>query len=337
MRTIITRDPMRHFAYPHSRHRFFWSWPGFTVIELLVTITVIGILVALIMPAVQAAREASRKTTCRNNLRQIGLAMHSHHDVYSCFPAGRGAPFPFVFSAHARLLPFIERSTIRDNIDLSAPPTTFTLTSGAILDGSANQAAAFSVVSLFSCPSNASGRVSGSQFGATNYVAATGSGLKNHGSLRKADGVFFSATGTRFRDVIDGTSQTVAFSERTLGPGKGSVPHHSSTDRFMWEINSRAPTTRAACNSRVNGSWYPVRGEKWIIGNYGNSLYNHYYTPNAADPDCMNITQQMGLATARSDHNGGVMTLHCDGSVRFCDDSIDRSVWRELATRNTAD
>jgi len=325
---------MWHFAHLRSRCR--WLRYGFTVIELLVTFTIIGILVALVLPAVQAAREASRGTSCRNNLRQIGLAMHSHHDAFSCFPPGRGAPFPFVFSAHAHLLPFIEKSEIRNSIDLSAPPTTFTLTNGTILDGSANQAAAFSVVSLFSCPSNASGRVSGAQFGATNYVAASGSGQKNHGSLRGADGVFFSATRTRLRDIVDGTSHTVAFSERTLGPGAGVVPHHPDTARFMWEISSRAPTTPIACNSRANGSWYSVRGEKWIIGNYGNTLYNHYFTPNSADPDCMNVTQQMGLTTARSNHPGGVMTLHCDGSVRFCDDSIDVSVWRELATRNTA-
>jgi prepilin-type processing-associated H-X9-DG protein len=100
----------------------------------------------------------------------------------------------------------------------------------------------------------------------------------------------------------------------------------------MWEISDRSVPTPDSCRSLSSGSWYGARGEKWIIGNYGNTLYNHYYCPNAADWDCMNITQQMGLTTARSFHPGGVGVLFGDGSVRFVEDSIDLTIWRGLAT-----
>ena len=309
---------------------------GMTVIELLVTVAIIGILVSLLLPAVQAAREAARRTSCKNNLRQLGVALHSHHETYKGFPSGRGGPFPLIFSAHAHLLPFCEQTGVWSSIDFAMPPTTFTLTSGKVLDGSANLAPAQSRPPMFSCPSDSADARSGSsQFGGTNYAATIGSGLVNHGSLRGADGVFYNKSRTLFRDIVDGTSNTIAFSERTLGPGELAMGGDPDTKLYVWEIGSRAPTTEAACSLRTGGSWYPTRGEKWIIGNYGNTLYNHYLPPNAQTADCMNITQQMGLMTARSYHDGGVMALRCDGSVGFIGDSINLDIWRKLATRQT--
>jgi hypothetical protein len=87
------------------------------------------------------------------------------------------------------------------------------------------------------------------------------------------------------------------------------------------------------CSSPSSGNTYRERGAKWILGNYGNTLYNHYYTPNAATWDCMNLQQQKSLSAARSAHPGGVMLLVCDSSVRFATDSIDQSIWRAVATR----
>jgi prepilin-type N-terminal cleavage/methylation domain-containing protein/prepilin-type processing-associated H-X9-DG protein len=308
---------------------------AFTVIELLVVIAIIGILASLLLPAVQASREAARRLSCQNRLKQIGLALHNHHATFNRFPAGRGAPFPKVFSAQAFLLPYCDASVTGANIDFSSPPTTFTLTSGRILDGSSNRTAATTAVSLFLCPSdNSSGHVGDSEFGATNYVATAGSGVVGHGVLAAADGVFFSASETAIRDVRDGTSHTIMFSERTLGPGpvdRSSSP--SDTERYMWEISDRSETTADACRSKKLGSWYGERGAKWIIGNYGNSLYNHFYRPNSSEWDCMNITQQMGLTAARSFHPGGVVTLFCDGSVHFIGDHVTLEVWRALASR----
>lgn len=305
---------------------------AFSLVELLVVLVVIGILIAVLLPAVQAAREAARRASCRNNLKQIGLALHHHHDALRRFPSGRGAPFPFVFSTHAWLLPYIEQAGTWGSLDFSSPPTTFTLDSGAVLDGSKNRAAAQSALAVFTCPSDLStGRVSGSEYGASNYAATAGSGLVNSGSLKQADGLFYNGSTMRFGDVLDGTSHTVAFSERPLGPGGvAGVPR--STGRMIWEFSDRTTPTAKNCASQLGGSWFTQRGEKWIIGNYGNTIYNHYYPPNAPEWDCMNITQQMGLFTARSFHPGGVLVLLCDGSVQFVDQGLDIRVWRGLAT-----
>ncbi|MEC8557683.1 MAG: DUF1559 domain-containing protein [Planctomycetota bacterium] len=310
---------------------------AFTLVELLVVIAIIGILVALLLPAVQSAREAARRITCLNHLKQIGLAMQNHESAYRYFPAGRGAPFPQVFSAHSRLLPYCEGLAF-NLIDFGSPPITFTLGSGTVLDGSRNRAAANSILPIFVCPSDPSGygRVPGSDFAATNYAACAGSGLKDLGSLREADGIYFSGSQVRFRDITDGSTNTIAFSERLIGGGQGpdqnEGPQHS-----IWEIGSTIPTNASNCGNRSNGSWYNFRGEKWIMGNYGNTLYNHFHTPNANIPDCMNVRQQSGRFAARSLHPGGVNALRCDGGVEFIAEEIDGRVWRALSTRGSSD
>jgi prepilin-type N-terminal cleavage/methylation domain-containing protein len=308
---------------------------GFTLVELLVVIFIIGVLIALLLPSVQAARESARRLTCQNNLKQIGLALHNHHAALERFPPGRGMPFPGVFSAQAHLLPYFEESALGRLVDFSAPPTTFTLGNGSVLDGAPNHQAATTAVDLFQCPSDtAGGSVQGSEFGGTNYVAAAGSGLVDHGTLTRADGVFYTASTTTFRDLRDGTSHTAAFSERPLGPGgQVSEPTPQKTQLLMRELAVTADPTPQACAGDGSGNWYTERGAKWILGNYGNTLYNHHYPPNAAEWDCMNMTQQKGLLAARSYHPGGVMLLRCDGSVDFATDDVDLAVWRGLSTR----
>lgn len=304
-----------------------------TLLELLVVIAVIGILAALLLPAVQASREAARRMSCQNNLRQIGIALHNHHSVKKHFPPGRDGPFPLIFSAQAHLLPFTDQGPLWGNIDFRSPPTTFTLTSGRVLDGSPNRPAATSVAPVFLCPSDgSSGRVIGSDFGATNYVATSGSGALAFGTLRDADGVFYNRSQIAIRDIRDGTSNTILFGERTLGPGQEFVLDDDS-ERQIWEIQSRADPTNALCETRSSGEWYGERGAKWIIGNYGNSLYNHFHRPNDPAWDCMNVTQQVARTAARSFHPGGVTSLFADGSVRFTADDVELSIWRGWATR----
>jgi len=312
---------------------------GMTLVELLVVLAVIATLAALLLPAVQASREASRRLGCSNNLKQLGLALQNHHAVHGRFPPGRGVPFPKIFSAHAYLLPYCEQIASWATIDLSSPPITFTLDNGRVLDGSSNREAAYTTIPLFRCPSDLSGeRVPGSRYGATNYVATAGSGTARHGSLADADGVFYTNSKTSIRDVLDGTSHTIAYSERMLGPGSGrlvDVPVDSH--QLIWEFSDRRDPTPQACAERGGGSWYGVRGEKWIIGNYGNTLYNHFYAPNAPQWDCMNITQQMGLSTARSFHPQGVLAAFCDGGVRFIEETVDLDIWRAFSTRADGD
>lgn len=302
---------------------------GFTLIELLVVVFIVGLLLALLLPAVQAAREAARRLTCGNHLKQIGLALHHYQGTYGQFPAGRGVPLPTVFSAQAYLLPYIEQAGLESQIDFGAAPTSFGINGGPSFDGSANLAAATSVVEVFLCPSDAgSGRVPGSPYGAANYAACTGSGTVTTGSILRADGVFFLGSAIDFRDLLDGSSHTIAFSERTLGRGQPGDPA-----RDILELQHAGDTPPSDCAAAGSGQWYAERGAKWIFGNYGNTLYNHYFPPNASQWDCMNLPQQKGLFAARSRHPQGVATLLCDGSVRFASSDVDLEVWRAAATR----
>jgi prepilin-type processing-associated H-X9-DG protein len=102
----------------------------------------------------------------------------------------------------------------------------------------------------------------------------------------------------------------------------------------MLELPGGTDPTPAACAAPAAGGWNPERGAKWIVGNYGNTLYNHALPPNPAGWDCTNATQQKGRFGARSRHPGGVNVLFCDGSVRFVADGVDPEGWRALATRS---
>ncbi|HEX6960264.1 MAG TPA: DUF1559 domain-containing protein, partial [Lacipirellula sp.] len=98
---------------------------AFTLVELLVVTAIIGVLVAILLPAVQAAREAARRSSCSNNLRQIGLALQNHHAAHGKFPPGRGTPTPRIFSPHAYLLQFLEQNPVAARVDLADAPAPF--------------------------------------------------------------------------------------------------------------------------------------------------------------------------------------------------------------------
>jgi prepilin-type N-terminal cleavage/methylation domain-containing protein/prepilin-type processing-associated H-X9-DG protein len=302
---------------------------AFTLVELLIVIAIIGVLVALLLPAVQAARSAARRTACVNNLRQIGVALQNYHAAKQRFPAGRGAPTPRIFSPQAHLLAFMEQDALQAQVDFSDAPAPFN-TPTVAYDAVRNHAAATTSVSTLLCPADpGQGGVSGIEYGATNYAGCGGSG-GNSGSLTDADGVFFLASAVRFKDITDGTSNTAVISERPLGPG--DLDHRRQEDLIL-ELPASADPTNAACTSDGSGVWNVERGGKWIVGNYGNTLYNHAQPPNAAEWDCMNATQQKGRLAARSWHAGGVNAAHCDGSVRFITNAVDEVPWRAAATR----
>jgi prepilin-type N-terminal cleavage/methylation domain-containing protein/prepilin-type processing-associated H-X9-DG protein len=308
---------------------------GFTLVELLVVIAIIGVLVALLLPAVQSAREASRRSACGNHLRQLGLALQNFHSAQRHFPSGRGGPPPRVFSPHAYLLAYMEENSLQGLIDLTQAPTSLTI-SGVPYSGAKNQTAAITALPVFQCPSDpAAGRVVGSIYGGTSYAANVGSGLVNGGSLVQADGVFFLESAVTFRNLVDGSSSTAAFSERPLGNGQATTaPPGDQLGIYILELSNSVQVADNVCSSPSNGGWYSTRGAKWILGNYGNTLYNHFYVPNATSWDCMNQPQQKGLFAARSNHPGGANLALCDGSVMFVPDNIELRVWRALSTRD---
>jgi prepilin-type N-terminal cleavage/methylation domain-containing protein/prepilin-type processing-associated H-X9-DG protein len=293
---------------------------AFTLVELLVVIAIIGILVALLLPAVQMAREAGRRTACNNNLKQIGLALQNYHSTYNNFPVARN-PYPLVHSALSRLLPFCEQSNLQNLVNYSVP-----------LSDPANAAASTVAVSFFVCPSDgAGGRVMGLPDAGSNYVANNGSGTVAYGLIASGDGVF-TQTNNGFRNLTDGSSNTAAFSESILGNGTASSPQNPRLD--VLELAGGSDTTPAAC-AGGGGTWSGKRGGKWLDGHYGNTLYNHFYLPNPTGIwDCGNGSHNKALSTARSYHPGGVNVGLCDGSVRFVSNAIAPATWQALATRN---
>jgi prepilin-type processing-associated H-X9-DG protein len=208
-------------------------------------------------------------------------------------------------------------------VDFTQPPAS-----------AANLAASLMAVPLFICPSDVGyGRVPGSLHGGTNYVANVGTGTIGFGLIASGDGVF-TQTPLGFRDLLDGSSNTAAFSETLLGNGVNSVgPTPGNPAREVLEVPGGSDPTPGACASAA-GVWSGQRSAKWIDGHYGNALYNHYYTPNTTQWDCGNGSHNKGLSTARSVHPAGVNVLLCDGSVRSVSNSVDINTWRALGTRN---
>ena len=303
---------------------------GFTLIELLVVIAIIAILIALLLPAVQQAREAARRTQCRNNLKQIGLAIHNYESSHSLFPPGR-LGYPMVFSVQAHILPYLDGANLYNLIDFNTAPS-FGAPSSPM---TRNQIAVRTFIPSYLCPSDF-GTIPGSDFGPTNYVACMGSGLGTSNSINTGDGVMYSRSSTRFRDVTDGLSNTVCFGEQTLGIGgnpssPAGGPAAKPTGEVL-ELTGATPTTDASCVAG-SGNWSGLRGAKWMNGHFGDTLYNHYYTPNSRQFDCGNASHNFGLTAARSQHVGGVHVSMCDGAVRFISDNTDQALWRGLATR----
>ena len=303
---------------------------GFTLIELLVVIAIIAILIALLLPAVQQAREAARRAQCRNNLKQIGLAIHNYESSHKLFPPGR-LGFPMVFSVQAHILPYLDGANLYNLIDFNVAPS-FGPPSTPI---TRNEIAVRTLIPLYLCPSDF-GRVPGQDFAPTNYVATTGSGTGAANSINTGDGVMYSRSSIRFRDVTDGMSNTACFGEHMLGVGgnpsspAGGPP--GKPDGEVLELPGGTATTTAACIIG-GGNWSGLRGAKWMNGHYGDTLYNHFYPPNAQQFDCGNASNNFGLTAARSRHEGGVMLLLCDGTVRFISENIDLAIWRGLASR----
>lgn len=328
---------------------------AFTLIELLVVIAIIAILIALLLPAVQQAREAARRTQCKNNLKQLGLALHNYHDTHRCFPPnGVGnVTNTQTWSAQAFILPFLEGGALYNQIDFN------------VGYGHPNNTGAFHVSStripVLLCPSDPNDRTRVTSAGAPEHYPlsyAVGRGVYEVQNLNtRFDGgaAFAYGASTRDRDFSDGMSNTLAMSEVKC-----------FTPRFhdSCVIPTSAPTVAALVSSLPGGAdstWSALNGHtEWVSGNTIHSGFTTTFTPNtnvthvvdgvaydisvcsrreaSGAGTCSGMGGAIGATyaavTSRSHHVGVVNSLLMDGSTRSISNNIDLQTWRNLGQRS---
>jgi len=312
---------------------------GFTLVELLVVIAIIGILIALLLPAVQAAREAARRTQCTNNLKQFGLALHNHHDTYKKLPASTddfdGNFPPNHSSATARLLPFMEQGALHDALKANA--------NGGAAPWNVTEVMNTGPLAAFLCPSTngtAPVPLGGHENVSRNsYVYSLGDGLwaQEHPPGSQvyqqvhARGMFYRDEEKTLAQARDGTSNTAAVSE-VVSPNRhgsqelhGGVANHSA----IWTgvahgypaacmTIPRNPTNPRLFQPASSGSW---RGLILFMGWTSASGFTTITPPNS--PACAYSGESWGVYPPTSDHPGGVNVLFLDGSVHFVSETID--------------
>ena len=322
---------------------------GFTLIELLVVIAIIAVLVALLLPAVQQAREAARRTQCRNNLKQLGLALHNYHDVHRMLPYGRGGTGKVVgqqgwtnrlyLSGIVPMMPYLDQAAIWDRI-AQAPGQGGSVT-GRWIDGTTFPQPEGNI-SVLLCPSSPMiGRsLPRSQLDLgppKSYKMSMGDtyeDFRSNNNLpkrpRDSRGAFGFLSCNSFSDFRDGQSSTIVMSEVELGSNANSIRGRAAVYVPGIEQNP------SNCLSVVQGSQYgpspslppnsslhpsePL-GLSWAYGGYWN-FFNTVLPPNG--PSCSSeFPANHVLLTASSMHPGGVNVLICDGSVRFVNENIN--------------
>jgi len=341
---------------------------AFTLIEVLVVISVIGLVIALVLPAVQGAREAARVTQCKSNLNQISLAVLQYHDSFGMLPMGE---MPGSFSPHVAILPYLEQRDVFNSINFVVLNTPGHGPGGRIVTwaDAISQTAAMTRIDSYICPSeeytdNAERGWTneGRTLWASNYAWNSGTWWPR---TRSWDGLFGRtvAIGDRppeppdpplgaigLSAILDGTSQTLLIAEVANGPidpSAGRTPVSDCYEVLAINANSSMENALAACDAVSwssgqipwDGTWR-YKGYPWVEGTLWRTWFNTLRTPNQTccsdggrGPNNGDRNWWFALKPASSYHPGSVNAAMADGSIRSFKETISRATWMSLSTR----
>lgn len=324
--------------------------PAFTLIELLVVIAIIGVLAGLLLPAIQAAREAARRMTCSSRIRQLGLAMMNYENTYKYFPRNYrqvGGNVWEATSANVPLLPYIEQSQLYNQFSSNESNWSWTYNTGMNTP-----------LSAFKCPSSTRNSKRGTHPHSwdgpgTSYLWSTGSSIETVWGNDRFNGFMTYAVDRTLADFTDGTSNSILAAETLSGSGlvggTGWYPHdifYVGDGLFNSIVDKKFPTVaevnaigQKAKNSPIG--FKSNNGNMWAWYAAGHSTLNIVVPPNwvypSAGGDCCpggGHDWQFGIIAPRSQHTGGVNVVYGDGSVQFVSNNIELLVFQQLGAIN---